>query len=191
MSIISAIRDFLLSNRIPSQDVVVFPGWTEGIKITTNWYLWKHKAGERDPLNLMKGYTSYTHIPGNLLLYEGAEIIGELIGGIGAETPYDNSNARIGVGNGTAVAVATQTNLQGGLTLYKGMEVGFPAIEGVNNEKLAFQSVFLDTEAEFAWEEFAVDNGAAANKLLNRKVQAQGTKTAGNEWTVKVVFTFS
>lgn len=164
---------------------------TQGIKIYTEWEIFKHKVGERDPDNLRKSAYEYSYIPGNLLLYEGAETLIELIAGIGTPVAYGNANARIGVGNGTAAAAATQTALQGASQVFVGMDATYPQKSGANNEKVLYQSLFADGVAEFAWEEFGVDNGAVALRNLNRKVQNQGTKVTGNEWTVRVTLTFA
>ncbi len=161
------------------------------IKLRPVWYIYKHKAGQRNPDNLMENVQSVFRFDNNSLLYEGAETIAKLIGGIGSETVYSNANARIGVGNGTGAVVATQTDLQGASKTYVAMDATYPQNTGTNNEKLEFQALFGDGIAEYAWEEFTVDNGAAAAKNINRKLQSAGTKVSGNEWTVKVIFTLS
>ena len=122
----------------------------------------------------------------NLLLNEGiTRLLNLLIGGGG--TAYNNANARIGVGNGNAAAAATQTALQGGSTLFKAMDGGFPSIAG---QSVSFKATFSDSEANFAWEEWTVDNGATANENLNRKVSAMGTKASGS-WVLTVTITIS
>jgi len=125
-------------------------------------------------------------IEGNLLLNEGIDEMWDLITGAGG-TAYNNTNARIGVGNGTATASATQTGLQGGSTEFKGMEASYPTS---TSQKATFKSSFGDSEANFAWEEWTVDNGATADKNLNRKVESLGTKSSGT-WTLEVSITLS
>jgi len=124
---------------------------------------------------------------GNLMLNEGINEIWTLVCG-GTATPYNNTNARIGVGDGTTAAAATQTGLQGTNQLYKGMETGFPTFG--TDQKVTFKSSFGDAEANFAWEEWTVDNGATAAINLNRKVEALGTKSTGT-WTLEVSITLS
>jgi len=133
-------------------------------------------------------FTPYEVIEGegNLLLNEGIDEMWDLITGAGG-TAYNNSNARIGVGNGTAAAVVTQTGLQGASTAFKGMETAYPTSIA---QKATFKSSFGDTEGNFAWEEWTVDNGATANKNLNRKVESLGTKSGGT-WTLEVSITLS
>ena len=129
-------------------------------------------------------------IEGNLLLNEGiTEFLNLLTGGTAAV--FSNANARLGVGDSTAAAAATQTALQAATNkLYTAMEAGYPT---VTNQSVNFRSVFGSSEANFAWEEFSVMNGAdeATAKNLNRKVSAQGTKASGQTWQLDLSITFS
>jgi hypothetical protein len=124
-------------------------------------------------------------IEGNLLLQEGVKAIFDLLVG-NAETAFNNANARIGVGNSNAAAADTQTALQGGSTAFKGMDTGYPMVGALADKKVTFRSTFGTAEANFAWEEWTVDNGATANKNLNRKVQSLGTKTSAASWQLTV-----
>lgn len=129
-------------------------------------------------------------IEGNLLLNEGiTEFLNLLVGG--SATAFSNSNAKLGVGDSTAAAAATQTALQATTNkLYKAMESGYPA---VTNQSVNFRSVFGASEANFAWEEFSVMNGTdeTTAKNLNRKVSSQGTKASGQTWQLDLTITFS
>lgn len=126
-------------------------------------------------------------LPGNMLLNAGITRMWNLITGT-ATNPYNNANARIGVGDSTAAEAPTQTELQGTNKLFKGMDSGFPQ---VSDQTAVFKSTFGGAEANFAWNEFAVDNGAGAAELMNRKVSNQGTKTAGQTWVVTLEITLS
>lgn len=125
---------------------------------------------------------SRQYAKGNLFLNEGINELWKLVCAASGTTAYNNANAQLGVGNGTAAAAATQTDLQGASKLFKAMEATFPT-SGTNQEAV-FKSVFGSGEAEFAWEEWSVRNGATADKNLNRKVQAFGTKGASSTWTL-------
>jgi hypothetical protein len=129
-------------------------------------------------------------IEGNLLLNEGiTEFLSLLTGG--AATAFSNANARLGVGDSTAAAAATQSALQGTANkLYKAMESGYPT---VTSQSVNFRSVFGSTDANFAWEEFSVMNGSdeTTAKNLNRKVSSQGTKASGQTWQLDLTITFS
>ena len=140
----------------------------------------KDRAGET-PYETIKG-------EGNLLLDEGVDELFTIIGSSGG-TKYDNGNARIGVGNSNAAAVKTQTALQGGSTVFKGMESSFPTVGA--SQKIVFKATFTSGEGNFAWEEWTVDNGASANKNLNRNVVALGTKVSGTTWVFTVELSLS
>lgn len=125
----------------------------------------------------------------NVLLNEGITEALKLIGGIAA-TAFSNANAYLGVGDSTTAESASQTGLQAASNkLYKAMEAGYPQVSG---QTITWRAVFAGAEANFAWNEFSVANGnsdAAMN--LNRKVSAQGTKTAGQTWTLDLAITLS
>ncbi|MEM1589684.1 MAG: hypothetical protein QW175_04650 [Candidatus Bathyarchaeia archaeon] len=124
----------------------------------------------------------------NILLREGIQLLWQLAIGISGLTPWDNANAHIGVGDGTATASRDQTGLQGTNKYYKGMDSGFPIVEedtGVSPStyRVVFQATFGATEANFTWNEMTVANGSSdAAVNLNRLVQSMGTKTAGTTW---------
>ena len=124
---------------------------------------------------------------GNLLLNEGIDEMWDLITGAGG-TAYNNTNARIGVGNSNTAAQATDTGLLGGSTAFKAMDGGYPTS---TTQKATFRSTFGSADANFAWEEITVDNGSAPDKNLNRKVQAMGTKAGGTTWVATLEITLS
>lgn len=126
---------------------------------------------------------------GNLLLNEGiGELLLLLTGGVA--TAFSNANARLGVGDSTTAAAAAQTGLQAAANkTYKAMEAGYPQIAA---QTVTFRSVFGTADANHAWQEFTVANGADdGGKNLNRKVSDQGTKAAGQTWTLDLSITFS
>ena len=126
---------------------------------------------------------------GNLLLNEGINALWSILcEATPTEARYTAANARIGVGDGTAAAAASQTGLQGTSTAFKAMESGYPTFGSA--QKATFKASFGDTEANFAWQEWTIDNGATPNKNLNRKVESLGTKTTGT-WTLEVSVTLS
>ena len=127
-------------------------------------------------------------IDGNILLNEGITRLQNLLIG-GGGTVYDNTNARLGVGDDATAAAAGQTDLQAAVNkLYKGMEATYPLISG---QVTTWRSVFASAEANYAWNEFTVDNGLAASDNLNRKVSTQGTKASGQTWTLDLQITWS
>jgi hypothetical protein len=99
---------------------------------------------------------------------------------------YDAANAHIGVGDGVDVFAPADTDLSGTMKLRKAMEAAYPT-RAVN--VLTFRSLFLTTEANFAWNEWGVFNAAAAGEMLNRKVESLGTKTSTQSWQLTVQLT--
>jgi hypothetical protein len=68
------------------------------------------------------------------------------------------------------------------------MDGGYPQRSG---QVASWKGTFGDGVAEFAWEEFTVDNGAAGDVNLNRYVTSKGTKGSGETWVLTVQITFS
>lgn len=132
---------------------------------------------------------SVVHIDGNLLLNEGITEFLKLLAGLTA-TAFSNANAYLGVGDSSTAEAAAQTGLQAATNkLFKAMLATYPQVAA---QTITFRSEFIGNEANFAWNEFTVANGnsdAAVN--LNRKVSAQGTKVAGQIWTLDLAITFS
>ena len=126
----------------------------------------------------------------NLGLNEGLNVIASLICG-GAETAYDSVNAYIGVGDSSTAAAASQTGLQASTNkAYAGMEAGYPVFG--TEQKIVWKASFGDGEAQFAWNEFTVENAnLGSGAPLLRKVESKGTKTAGEIWELTVTVTFS
>lgn len=118
------------------------------------------------------------------------DFIADAVSGIGSPTLFDNGNAHIGVGNGNTAAAVTQTDLQGASKTRKAMEAGYPdQSQGAN--VLRFKSSFGTAEANYAWEEWAVFNAAAAGTMMNRKVESLGTKTSSQTWELTVDIQFN
>ncbi len=130
-----------------------------------------------------------SEIDGNLLLNEGIAEFLDLAIAAGTPTAFNNANARLGVGDSATAAAATQTDLQAVTNkTYKAMEATYPSRSA---QTVTWRSVFGSADANYAWEEFVVDNGATAAKTLNRKVSAQGTKASGQTWTLDLTITLS
>lgn len=131
-----------------------------------------------------------SHIDHNILVNEGITLVLQLIGGTAAPTQWDNANASLGVGNSATAEAATDTDLIGASKLFRTMETGYPSIAA---QTITWRAIFEDGVAEFAWEEFTVVNGAddTAGTMLNRVTSAEGTKTAGQTWTLDLDVTLS
>jgi hypothetical protein len=127
-------------------------------------------------------------VAGNLLLNEGIQTLLDLMAGEGTPTAFNTASARIGVGDSNTAAAATQTDLQAATNkTYKGMNGTYPTR---TNQTMDWQADFTSGEANYAWNEWVIDNGASAAKTLNRKVESLGTKTTGT-WTLTGSVTIS
>lgn len=166
----------------------------EKMKATIRYKLEKFKAKDSKEIE-EKGIKPYETIESkprdielDCLLNEGITNLINLICGLGSPTAWDNTNARIGVGNDATAPVATQTGLLGTSTLYKGMNTGYPQISGQDS---IWQADFVDGEAEWAWLEEAIDNGATAALDLCRQNTNLGTKPSGQTWRLTGTITWS
>jgi hypothetical protein len=151
------------------------------------WTIYRHNIHDGVVASTPYDVSSFE---GNLLLNEGITTLMNLLTGSTStiETPFNNANARLAVGNSSAAASAAQTDLQG-TNKYKAMSATYPQISG---QTVTFRAVFGSTEANFDWREFSVANGASGSaKNLNRKVSNQGTKVLSQSWTCDLAITFS
>lgn len=133
-------------------------------------------------------YLGFEEMVENVALNVGLQYLIDVICGIGTTTKWDNSNARLGVGSDTTPEDAAQTDLQDTTPTWKAMDATYPQRSAQVAE---WRATFGSEDANEAWEEFAVDNGATAHKLLNRKVTSKGTKSSGETWTLSLKITFS
>lgn len=159
---------------------------TEFIRVERKWKIEKY---ESETAYAAKAPWDIVEFDGNVLLQAGITEALKLIGGISA-VAFSNANAYLGVGDSSTAASAAQTGLQASTNkLYKAMEAGYPL---VNNQTIGWRSVFGSAEANFAWQEYSVSNtNSDAGVNLNRKVSSQGTKSAGQVWTLDLSITFS
>ena len=123
---------------------------------------------------------------GNVALRVGkAELWNCLIGG--SASHFDNTNARLGVGDTAApAAVDTQTDLQAPTNkLYKACDSGYPqrAMTVWTNDTLVSKATFATTEANYLWTEFVLKQNTSGI-CMNRVVSNQGTKTNAQTWVL-------
>lgn len=126
----------------------------------------------------------------NIALNEGLQELVDIICGLGTPTKWDNSNARLGVGDSNAAESASQTGLQAASNkFWKAMDATYPQKSGQTAE---WRATFESAEANFAWEEFTVVNATDdSGENLNRKTASKGTKSVGETWTLSLQITFS
>jgi hypothetical protein len=126
----------------------------------------------------------------NIALNEGLQELVDIICGLGNPTKWDNTNAHIGVGDSNTAEAATQTGLQAQTNkTYKQMDANYPQR---TNQTAEWRATFGSSDANYAWEEYTVINGASdSGKNLNRKVANKGTKSIGETWVLSLQITFS
>lgn len=127
---------------------------------------------------------------GNVLLDEGiTNVLLPLLCGTASPSAYDNANAYLGVGDGTADEDASHTGLQGSNTAFASMVSGYPS---VSDQTATWRAEFDGSVANFDWEEFTVVNASDdTGDNLNRKTSSEGTKASGQTWELTLEITFS
>lgn len=131
---------------------------------------------------------------GNMLVYGGASALWDLLIGAGNVTAFNAANAHIGVGDDNTAAAATQTDLQASSnTHYEPVDAAPTHTDGTSDgaQSCVFVATFETADANFAWEEWGIFNALSAGRMLNRKVQAFGTKTVSDEWVLTVTLTLA
>lgn len=136
---------------------------------------------------------------GNLLMHGGASCIWQTLTGNGTGTGdqdltyFDNTNAYIGVGNGTTASDATQTDLQASAGTANQIRVGMDATypqhsdgTGAGAGTITFRSTYGTADANFEWYEWGVFNSGTVGRMLNRKQEDLGEKTSASTWTFSV-----
>jgi hypothetical protein len=137
-------------------------------------------------------YERLDHV-GNVLTEGGASAIWHHLVGGNSVTAFDPSNAHIGVGDDNTAEVATQTNLQAAANKHYQLVDSVQHTDGTNAAAatVTFTATFGANDANFAWNEWGIFNSASAGRMLNRKAETLGTKTAGTSWTLSVTITLS
>jgi hypothetical protein len=128
-------------------------------------------------------------IEGNLLMYGGASVQWQTLlgnGGAGALAYFNAANSYIGVGtngnsstpNETATATALTTQLA-----RLGMDTNYPAhtdSTAAAGNTCTWRGTADTNTANGQWNEWGIFNAATGGRMLNRKVQALGTKASGS-----------
>lgn len=148
----------------------------------------KRRDGETEPYEVIESH-------GNLLTYGGASALWDLLIAAGNVTAFDNANAYIGVGDSSTAAAAAQTDLQAVTNKHReAMDATYPTHTdgtGSGAASIVYKATFESGDAEFAWNEWGIFNASTAGRMLNRKVQAFGTKPASTAWSLTVTITLS
>ena len=125
------------------------------------------------------------------MLAAGVNRLWELFAGeaTATATAFNNTNAYLCVGDGTAAAATGQTDLQGTNTTRKGMDAGYPTYG--TDMKITFYSTFGSADANHGWQEFGVANASTGGVLFDRKVEDKGTKASPEVWTLQLEISLS
>lgn len=107
----------------------------------------------------------------------------------GSVTAMSNANARLGVGDSSTTAAASQTDLQAATNkAYQAMDATYPTYG--TSQQIVFRATFDGSTANYHWQEFITDNGTSGH-AMNRLVSDQGTKTSGQSWQLTLTITLS
>jgi hypothetical protein len=149
-------------------------------------------------------------VEGNILTIGGASIQWQTLIGNGTTTSgqaltyYNNANAHISVGDNSGTAAAdTQTELQAATNrVRKAMDATYPlhtdTTGTAGSKSAAFRSTYATGDANFVWNEWGIFNGAGTGgppttggRMLNRKVEALGTKTSAATWVLTITLSLA
>jgi hypothetical protein len=117
-----------------------------------------------------------------------------------AITKFSATVGRIGGGITGTAATYTQNDLlaaTGAANRQWELVSATPTVGASHTAGLIFAATFPTTDGNFAWAEFAVDQGtaggtgAAVAVCLNRGVASPGTKTSAQTWNVTVTITWT
>lgn len=156
----------------------------EGLRWTPKWTI-KRYANDAD-YKAKKAY-SVSEFEGNLLTNAGMNRIWELV----CEDSVDGLATAPVLIVGTGSGAATVNDVEG--TFTSGVKV---AVDGAyptfgTNQKATWMASFGSAVANQAWNEFGLLTKTTDGVLINRKVSAQGTKTAGQTWELTLEITLS
>ena len=155
------------------------------IRHKTEWKITKY-ANDEDFKN-NKPY-EISEFEGNVLLNEGITALMNLLIGA-AETAYAQASSWLGVGNGVVAEGPTDTGLGGASKFYQPCDASYPTVVG---QVSTWRGIFGTADGNFDWEEFTVSNtNSDTGDNLNRKTSTQGTKAAGQTWTLDLAITWS
>lgn len=140
---------------------------------------------------------------GNLLTRQGKKRLMDRLLGTASNQALDATHCRIGVGDSSASAIDTQTDLQATTNKYFKLVDSAPSVgTGASAGVGTFVATFGTTVGNFVWNEWGIDGGTGSTAtvtadtnatpgLINRKVTALGTKTASAVWVFTVTITLS
>lgn len=121
----------------------------------------------------------------NLFLTAGITLLWNLVAGAGG-TAFNAANTRLAVGSSSTAATAGQTALVA--------ETGRQIVDSapvVSGNTITFVATFGTGAANSVWGEAAIVNASSSGTLLNRLVQAFGTKSSSASWVLTLACSIS
>ena len=151
--------------------------------------LWKiTKYNSQADKDLGKSF-EVSNFEGNVLVNEGINELLTILGSSASGVKFDNTNSYLIVGTGSDAATSSDNEATFTAGVKEGMEATFPTYG--TSQKITWKSSFDGDTANQAWGEFGVLNATSSGKLLNRKVEDEGTKTLGQVWDLELEISFS
>lgn len=124
----------------------------------------------------------------NLWLVTGCDEVFGLITGLSANH-FDNTNARIGIGDSTTAAADSQTDLVAATNkTYKAMDATYPTAPSAKS--CVWRATFGASDANYDWEEFVLKHNGSGI-CINRGVQSLGTKANGAVWVATLTLSLA
>ena len=130
-------------------------------------------------------YIGRNTMKGNLLLNTGIDEMWNLIVGDSADH-FSYGNCKIGVGDDSTAAQNTDTDLISVLT-YVTMDSSYPTSV---SQAINFRSTFSAGIGTGNWQEFTIKQDTSSI-CLNRKVEVNSAKGAGETWVITLTITLS
>lgn len=180
---LAPMADKLFKELAQMKEVSCHSAW--GVKTTIRKY--KNDPATEEPWQTISDEVEApVTVIGNIITDGGANEMLKLIFGIAGAQAYNSTNARIFVGSNNTPENASQTGIiaTSPNAASASLISGYPQVTG---RSVTLKASFGAEEANFAWNEISLKNGASGSAVaLNRKVASMGTKSGG-VWTVELV----
>lgn len=142
----------------------------------------------------------------NLIVHAGWAVLLGGVAGTSITNKFSNIYGRIGVGTSSTAATAADTALGGDTggssttSYYQLCGAGPTVTTTTAPATMVFTASFGSGNANFAWNEFGIDNWNASgvtttglgvnNVFINHGISAQGTKASGQTWNMTATLNF-
>ena len=117
----------------------------------------------------------------------GAVFLAKAATGLNSPTLFSLANSYLGVGDSTTAFAIGQTDLQAATNKVRFAATSVSESSGV----ITVVGTAGTSVANHAWEEWAWFNASSGGTMIGRKVEALGTKTSAQVWTLTGTITFA